>query len=93
VAWDKVNKKLLPFQVLSTRQRKVVELDKIKVPVIVYAFDLLYLNGKSLINEPLKRRRELLRENFQEVEGEFAFARSLDTSDVEDIQVRPSFLF
>ena len=51
----------------------------------MYAFDLLYLNGESLVREPLRRRRELLREYFNEIEGEFAFATSMISSDTEQI--------
>ena len=53
--------------------------------VCVYAFDLLYLNGKSLVREPLSRRRELLRSNFKEVEGEFLLATSKDFTSLEDV--------
>ncbi|KAL5473232.1 hypothetical protein EMCRGX_G027689 [Ephydatia muelleri] len=58
----------------------------IKVQVCLYAFDLLFLNGKSLVCEPFRARRELLRSSFNEVEGEFVFARSIDTTDEEKIQ-------
>jgi hypothetical protein len=50
-------------------------------------FDLLYLNGKAFVKEPLIKRRNLLRENFHEVEGEFKFATSNDTSTMEEVQV------
>lgn len=40
---------------------------------------------QSLVREPLSRRRQLLRENFVETEGEFVFATSLDTKDTEQI--------
>lgn len=86
VAWDREQGKLLPFQVLSTRKRKDVEEDKIKVRICLFAFDLLYLNGESLLKKPLKERRELLREHFIPAEGHFAFAQSLNSNNVDDIQ-------
>ncbi|XP_054881259.1 DNA ligase 1 [Poeciliopsis prolifica] len=85
VAWDREKKQIQPFQVLTTRKRKDVDASEIKVQVCVYAFDLLYLNGESLVRQPLCRRRELLRESFTEVEGEFLFARSIDSRDTDAI--------
>lgn len=46
VAWDLVNKKVLPFQQLMTRKRKDVKAEDIKVKVCVFAFDLLFLDGE-----------------------------------------------
>ncbi|CAN8007457.1 unnamed protein product, partial [Ixodes pacificus] len=86
VAWDRPSQTIQPFQLLSTRKRKDANEDEIKVQVCVFAFDLLYLNGKSLVKEPLRKRRSLLREIITEVPGETMFARSADLSTVEDIQ-------
>uniref|UniRef100_A0A8C9VM54 DNA ligase n=1 Tax=Scleropages formosus TaxID=113540 RepID=A0A8C9VM54_SCLFO len=85
VAWDREKKQIQPFQVLTTRKRKDVDASDIKVQVCVYAFDLLYLNGESLVREPLSWRRALLRESFEEREGEFMFARSLDSDNTDTI--------
>lgn len=46
VAWDTVNKKVLPFQQLMTRKRKDVKAEDVKVKVCVFAFDLLFLDGE-----------------------------------------------
>jgi DNA ligase-1 len=55
---------LLPFQVLMRRRRKhEVEKYVKKVPVTLFAFDILYLNGKSLIREPYKKRYALLQKS------------------------------
>jgi DNA ligase-1 len=46
----------------------------------------LYLNGEALVKEPFKKRRELLKDHFKEVEGEFLFAKYADPDNLEDIQ-------
>ncbi|KAG9449522.1 hypothetical protein H6P81_009487 [Aristolochia fimbriata] len=86
VAYSREMKKILPFQQLSTRARKDVRLDDIKVQVCVFAFDILYLNGQSLLREQLKDRREHLYDSFEEVKGEFQFATSIASNDLEEIQ-------
>jgi DNA ligase-1 len=66
--------RLLPFQDLSRRKRKN---DNGKgVQVKIFAFDLMYLNGVSLVNRPLWERQRVLREHFQETNG-FGFVSSL----------------
>ncbi|NXE57435.1 DNLI1 ligase, partial [Casuarius casuarius] len=85
VAWDPEKKQIQPFQVLMTRKRKDVEAAEIKVQVCLYAFDMLYLNGESLVKEPFSKRRRLLRESFVETEGEFLFATSMDACSTEEI--------
>ena len=46
VGWDKEEKNVLPFQQLMTRKKKDVIVEDVKVKVCVFAFDLLFLNGK-----------------------------------------------
>lgn len=57
----------------------------IKVQVCIYAFDLLYINGESLVSQPLRHRRDTLRASFPQVEGEFMFASSLITNDTDRV--------
>jgi len=86
VAYDEEKESFLPFQILSTRARKDVTLDNIKVKVIVCAFDLLFLNGKSLLETSLEDRRALLRKHFKEVEHKFSFAVSRDGNSHEQME-------
>lgn len=71
VAWNRETKQFVPFQVLSTRKRTEESAEEAKVKVIVQAFDLMYLNGKSLLDKTLAERRKLMKENFLPVEGKF----------------------
>lgn len=87
VAWDVEEKKVLPFQQLMTRKRKDVKAEDVKVKVCVFAFDLLYLNGEPVVKKSLRERRELLKEAFVPVEGEFALATYMDGQELEEIQV------
>lgn len=49
-------------------------------------FDLLYLNGESLVKRSFSERRKLLKEYFVEVEEQFLFATYMDTSTMEEVQ-------
>ncbi|EEB05200.1 ATP-dependent DNA ligase Cdc17 [Schizosaccharomyces japonicus yFS275] len=86
VGWDRDEHKILPFQILSTRKRKDVQLEDVKVRACIFAFDLLYLNGKSLLTTPFIERRRLLYDAFSPAEGEFTFAKSSDAQSSEDIE-------
>eukprot|EP00252_Welwitschia_mirabilis_P008946 TRINITY_DN21218_c0_g1_i1.p1 TRINITY_DN21218_c0_g1~~TRINITY_DN21218_c0_g1_i1.p1 ORF type:complete len:734 (+),score=141.06 TRINITY_DN21218_c0_g1_i1:246-2447(+) len=86
VAFDREKQKILPFQVLSTRARKGVIASDIKVQVCIFVFDLLYLNGRQLLQEQLNKRRELLYTSFVEQAGRFQFATALESNDLEEIQ-------
>lgn len=87
VAYDREAGKLLPFQQLSSRARKDVTADNVKVQVIYAAFDLIYLNGQSLLNLPLAYRRALLHHYFKPVPGKFTFAVGHDvlSGDTEEL--------
>ena len=86
VARDTEKNQKLPFQVLTTRKRKGVSLEEIKVQVCVYAFDLLYLNGESLVHESFRKRSEIMRSSFTAVDGEFVFSEQKITNCAEEIQ-------
>ncbi|KAJ4725014.1 DNA ligase [Melia azedarach] len=86
VAYDREKQKILPFQILSTRARKNVSVNDIKVDVCIYAFDILYLNDQPLLQEQLKVRREHLYNSFEEEPGFFQFATALTSNDLDEIQ-------
>ncbi len=63
-----------------------VEESAIKVQVCYFAFDLLYWNGESLIEQSLEERRDCLRASFTEAASTFHFATFANPSSVDDIQ-------
>lgn len=61
IAFNPKTGQYLPFQETVQRKRKYdIEEMSIKVPLKLIAFDLLYLNGESLIERPYKERRKKL---------------------------------
>jgi DNA ligase 1 len=60
VMWGRY--RTLPFQELSKRKKKDVTADTVEVSVCVYIFDILYINGTSLLGHPLDERRYQLKE-------------------------------
>lgn len=70
---------------LSTRKRKDVKEEDIQVKVCLFAFDILYYNGESLIKKSLAERRDYLFNNLREIPGKFQYATRMDTDDVEQI--------
>ena len=68
------------------RKKKDVEKNEIKVQVCVYAFDLMYLNGQSLVKKTFGERRGLLREKFPAIPQKFVFAQGKDCTEANDIQ-------
>jgi len=63
VGYDRKTNKVLPFQITITRKRKhdVAETAK-SIPLRFFVFDILSLNGVSLIDKPYFERRKSLAE-------------------------------
>ncbi|KAL6870319.1 ATP-dependent DNA ligase [Trichoderma novae-zelandiae] len=80
VALDRETGELKNFQTLTNRARKDVAIGDIKIDVCLFAFDLMYLNGQSLLNRSFRERRELLRSLFTEVPHHFTWVKSLDAT-------------
>ncbi|KAK4074075.1 hypothetical protein Trihar35433_3549 [Trichoderma harzianum] len=80
VAVDRETGELKSFQTLTNRARKDVAIGDIKIDVCLFAFDLMYLNGQSLLDRSFRERRELLRSLFIEVPHHFTWVKSLDAT-------------
>lgn len=62
LAYQKESEEFLPFQETTKRRRKykIEEMAK-SLPLRAFVFDILYVDGKSLLDTPLKERMEILK--------------------------------
>lgn len=63
LAYQPDSEEFLPFQETTKRRRKhnIEEVAK-QLPLKAFVFDILYVNGKSLLDTPLTKRMEILKE-------------------------------
>jgi DNA ligase 1 len=77
--------KYQPFQSISQRIRRkygIVEMAE-KFPVEVNVFDILFLDGSSMISEPFRKRRQTLKGMIKEKKGSLVLSRMLITDSDE----------
>ena len=91
VAVDHESGELQPFQVLTNRAKKNVDIADIKVNVCLFAFDLMYLNNEPLLDRPFRERRELLRSLFVEIPNRFTWVKNLDATSADSESVLEFF--
>ena len=73
VAWDVRGKCPLPRSMITQRGRSPVQEQDVTIQVCVFAFDILSLNGRTLIHKPLRERRQELYRSFREIDNKFHF--------------------
>ncbi|NIR86670.1 ATP-dependent DNA ligase [Candidatus Bathyarchaeota archaeon] len=74
----------LPFQHLMRRFRRVHDIEAMvkQIPVELYLFDIIYLNGQSLTTTPYVERREKLRE----IAGNIPLTKQIITSNPQEAE-------
>ncbi len=86
VGYDKRTGKSLPFQRISQRIKRKYDIDRMvnDLPVEVNLFDILFYNGESTLNKPLRERREILERIVKEKKGVIVLSTKLVTSSEKD---------
>ena len=79
VGFDKKTGKYLPFQNISQRIKRKYDIKDMakRFPVEINIFDIVYYNGKSLMDKTLKERRELLEKIVKEKKREIVLTKKL----------------
>ncbi|MFC1722185.1 ATP-dependent DNA ligase [Patescibacteria group bacterium] len=82
---DKKTGEFLPFQQIMQRKRKhsVKEISE-ELPLRYYVFDIIYLNGESVMNKPLRERNKILKQIVKKGEV-IKIADHLETSNVSEL--------
>jgi len=85
---DKKSGDPLPFQILSQRIKRKYDIEQMaqEIPVQVNLFDIVYLDGRDLFDEPLERRRKLLEGVIKSIPGKFQLAEKLATKDLKEAE-------
>ena len=88
VGYDPKTKKYMPFQSISQRiKRKYdIEIMSKKFPVEINAFDIIYYNGSSMVDKPLKERRALLERIIEPKRYSIVLTKKLVTSDEKEAE-------
>lgn len=78
---------MLPFQMISQRRGRKYDIKKMaeEIPVAIFLFDLLYLNGEDLTLKPYLERRKKLEEIIVKTEH-VGIAEQLITDDVNKLE-------
>lgn len=85
VGFDKKTKRYTEFQSISQRIRRKYNIEKLQkaFPVEVNVFDIIHYNGKSLMDEPFKKRSEILRKIIKNHPYKLIAAKQIITSDAK----------
>jgi len=88
VPYNLETNEMLPFQEISRRRGRKYDLDETmeRIPVVVFLFDVMMLNGKSLLDFPYTERRMNLVSNINEGER-VRIAKSKIVTDVESAEL------
>ncbi|RLG12730.1 DNA ligase [Candidatus Pacearchaeota archaeon] len=83
VGYDSKTKEYQTFQHISQRIRRKYHIEKLQkeLPVEVNIFDILYYNGKSMIDTPFKKRTELVRKIIKKHAYKIIPSKQIITSD------------
>ncbi len=87
IGYDSKSDKYLPFQNMSQRIKRKYDIEKIakEVPVEINVFDILYLDGKTLLHEPQQKRRKIIEKIIKEEPKKIVIVKGLITDSIDEV--------
>jgi len=88
IGYDAKTKVWKPFQEISQRIKRKYNVEKMvkEVPIMILVFDILYLDGQSLLESSFKERRSKLKKLIKSKKLVVDLAKSIVTSDSNEAQ-------
>jgi DNA ligase 1 len=88
VGFDPKTLKYVPFQKISQRIKRKYDIEKMakELPVEVNVFDVLSYDGKNMISEPFKKRRELVEKIVNNTKRKIVVSKAMTTDSEEKIE-------
>jgi len=85
VGYDKKTKQYTQFQKISQRIRRKYDIEKMakELPVEINIFDIIYYKGKSLLDEPFKKRSAILDKIIAQKKYKIIRAKQIITSNTK----------
>ncbi|MBU0894539.1 MAG: ATP-dependent DNA ligase [Nanoarchaeota archaeon] len=83
VGFNKKTKEYTDFQAISQRIRRKYHIEKLQkeLPIEINVFDILYYNGKSLLNEPFEKRTKIIKKIIKNHPYKIIYAKQIITGD------------
>jgi len=83
VGFDRKTKEYKPFQSISQRIKRKYDIEKLQneLPVEVNVFDVLFHDGKSFLDEPFKKRTELVKKIIENHPYKIIYSKQIITDD------------
>lgn len=88
VGYDRKTGEYVPFQNVSRRIKRKHGIERLKeeLPVEINVFDVLYHDGKSLLDEPFRKRTALIREMVDDRPLEITRSKQIVTDDEKEAE-------
>ena len=88
VGYNKKNGRYLPFQNISQRIKRKYDIERMSAdfPVELNVFDIIFYDGKSLINEEFEKRRKLLEKIIKQEPKKIVLSKMKIASEKKDVE-------
>ncbi len=88
VGYEKETKAYQPFQAISQRIKRKYHIEEIvkKLPIELIVFDIVYYNGKNLLQDEFKERRKIIEKIVEQEKYKITLADQIVSGDEKEVE-------